>query len=149
VWIFVAIQGEVRQTTLVVGRGLLGEGLVVGLAGQVLAATDELHRPLQGGIVLGGLFVITFVVGNIVLPRMQGDSLNMDPLVVLLSLAFWGALWGLAGMFLSTPLTVLVMIILAQFEGSRWIAILLSRDGVPENMLEAGHNVAQTFERTG
>lgn len=99
---------------------------------------------LQGGIILGGLFLITFVVGNIVLPRMQGDSLNMDPLVVLLSLAFWGALWGLAGMFLSTPLTVLVMIILAQFEGSHWIAVLLSRDGMPEAMLEAAHSLEKT-----
>ena len=82
-------------------------------------------------IVLLGLFLITFVVGNILLPRMQGTSLNMDPLVVLLSLAFWGALWGVTGMFLSTPLTVLVMVILAQFEGSRWIAVLLSADGDP------------------
>jgi predicted PurR-regulated permease PerM len=82
-------------------------------------------------VVLAGLGSITFVVGNILLPRMQGDSLNMDPLVVLLSLAFWGALWGITGMFLSTPLTVLVMVILAQFEDSRWIAILLSANGDP------------------
>ena len=83
-------------------------------------------------IVLLGLFLITFVVGNILLPGMQGNSLNMDPLIVLLSLAFWGALWGVSGMFLSTPLTVLVMVILAQFEGSRWIAVLLSADGDPD-----------------
>ncbi len=82
-------------------------------------------------IVLFGLGGITVIVGNILLPRMQGDSLNMDPLVVLLSLAFWGALWGVTGMFLSTPLTVLVMVILAQFEGSRWMAIMLSADGDP------------------
>jgi AI-2 transport protein TqsA len=75
---------------------------------------------------------IYFVVGNIVLPRMQGDSLNMDPTVVLLSLAVWGALWGVPGMFLSTPLTVAFMVILAQFDGSRWIAILLSEDGDPQ-----------------
>jgi len=62
---------------------------------------------------------------------MQGKSLNIDPIAVLLSLAFWGAIWGLPGMFLSTPLTVMAMIILAQFDGSRWIAILLSSDGEP------------------
>ena len=78
------------------------------------------------------LQAIYFVVGNIVLPRMQGDSLNMDPTVVLLSLALWGALWGVPGMFLSTPLTVAAMVILAQFDGSRWIAILLSEDGDPQ-----------------
>ena len=72
-----------------------------------------------------------FVVGNIIAPRMQGRSLNMDPLVVLLSLAFWGWLWGVVGMFLSTPLTVIVMVVCAQFRGSRWVAILLSADGQP------------------
>ncbi|MCA6289360.1 MAG: AI-2E family transporter [Phenylobacterium sp.] len=71
------------------------------------------------------------VVGNVVVPRMQGRSLNMDPLVVLLSLAFWGWLWGVVGMFLSTPLTVIVMVICAQFRRSRWVAILLSEDGQP------------------
>ncbi len=72
-----------------------------------------------------------FIVGNIIAPRMQGRSLNMDPLVVLLSLAFWGWLWGVVGMFLSTPLTVIVMVICAQFPGSRWVAVLLSADGRP------------------
>lgn len=72
-----------------------------------------------------------FVVGNIIAPRMQARSLNMDPLVVLLSLAFWGWLWGVIGMFLSTPLTVIVMVICAQFPGSRWVAVLLSADGRP------------------
>lgn len=82
-------------------------------------------------ILLGGLFAIVFLVGNVVLPRLQGDSLNVDPLVVLMSLGFWGTIWGFPGMFLSTPLTVLSMVILAQFEGSRWIAVLLSADGSP------------------
>jgi len=96
-------------------------------------------------ILFAALQGIFFVVGNVILPRMQGDSLNMDPTVVLLSLAVWGALWGVPGMFLSTPLTVAVMLILAQFEGSRWIAILLSEDGDPqgERMLSGkGHGPA-------
>jgi predicted PurR-regulated permease PerM len=88
----------------------------------------------RAGILLAGLWMITFVVGNIMLPRMQGESLNMDPLIVLLSLAFWGAIWGLTGMFLSTPLTVLTMAILAEFDGSRWIAILLSANGDPRGL---------------
>lgn len=83
-------------------------------------------------ILFAALQGIFFVVGNVIYPRMQGDSLNMDPTVVLLSLALWGALWGVPGMFLSTPLTVAGMLILAQFEGSRWIAILLSEDGDPQ-----------------
>ena len=83
-------------------------------------------------VLFAGLQAIGFAVGNVIQPRMQRDSLNIDPVMVLLSLALWGALWGLPGMFLSTPLTVTVITILAQFEGSRWIAILLSGDGAPE-----------------
>ncbi len=86
----------------------------------------------QALTMLIGLEVIMFVVGNVLQPKMQRDSLNIDPVVVLLSLAFWGAIWGLPGMFLSTPLTVTAIIILAQFHGSRWIAVLLSGDGEPE-----------------
>ena len=80
-------------------------------------------------IILQVALAIVAIALAIVLPRMQGDSLNMDPVVVLLSLAFWGAIWGLPGAFLSTPLTVMAMIILAQFDGSRWIAVLLSEIG--------------------
>ncbi len=83
-------------------------------------------------MLLGGIEIIFFVVGNLILPRMQGDSLNLDPVVVLLSLAFWSALWGLAGAFLSSPLTVVAMVVLVQFPGTRWIAVLLSDNGSPE-----------------
>lgn len=82
-------------------------------------------------IVFLGVSVWQFTIGNFVGPRMTGDSLNISALVVLLSLAVWGALWGLPGMFLSAPLTVLIMIVLAQVPGARWIAILLSSDGNP------------------
>ena len=82
-------------------------------------------------ILFAALNVINFIVANVILPRMQGQSLNLDPVVVLLALAFWGAIWGVAGMFLSTPLTVMAMVILAQFKGTEWIAILLSGDGDP------------------
>jgi predicted PurR-regulated permease PerM len=82
-------------------------------------------------ILFVALNVINFIVANVILPRMQGQSLNLDPVVVLLALAFWGAIWGVAGMFLSTPLTVMAMVILAQFKGTEWIAILLSGDGDP------------------
>src|SRR5262249_47280631 len=78
-----------------------------------------------------GISVWQFVIGNFVSPRMTSNSLNISALVVLLSLAVWGALWGLPGMFLSAPLTVLLMIVLAQIPGTRWIAILMSADGNP------------------
>ena len=74
---------------------------------------------------------ILFIVGNFIQPRMQGDNQNIDPVAVLLFLALWSALWGVAGAFLSTPIAVMVMAITAEFRGTRWIAVLLSGDGEP------------------
>ena len=82
-------------------------------------------------LLLGGLEAVHFTVSHVIQPRMQGQSLNLDPIVILLALAFWGAVWGLVGAFLSTPLTVMAMAILAEFKGGRPIAILLSSDGRP------------------
>jgi predicted PurR-regulated permease PerM len=103
---------------------------------------------LWQGIVLFAVFnAIGIVVGNFIYPRMQGRSLNIDPVVVLLALSFWGAIWGLAGAFLSTPLTVMAMVILAQFEGTRWIAVLLSADGNPQQLKEVKTDQAPDEKR--
>ena len=105
-----------------------------GMIGQFLPplfALVEFNDYLQPGLILAGLTVVNMVVGSIIFPRMQGRSLNLDPVVILLSLSFWGLVWGVPGMFLSTPLTVTVMVVADQFPGARWVAILLSRDGEP------------------
>ncbi|MEZ5995761.1 MAG: AI-2E family transporter [Hyphomonadaceae bacterium] len=81
--------------------------------------------------VFGGVGFWQFAIGNFVQPRMTGDSLNLSAVVVLLALAIWGALWGIVGAFLAAPLTVMMMIVLAQFPSTRWIAVLLSADGHP------------------
>lgn len=84
------------------------------------------------GIMAGLLFVVQFVISNTLQPKMMGDSMNLSALVVILSLVLWQALWGGVGAFLSAPLTVIVMIILAQFQTTRWIAVGLSADGNPD-----------------
>ena len=105
-------------------------GAVAGLAPPLFALVQfESYGPAL--ILLIGLQTILFISGNVIQPRMQGDNQNIDPVVVLLSLAFWGKVWGVVGMFLSTPLAVMAMAILAEFRGSRWMAILLSGDGEP------------------
>jgi AI-2 transport protein TqsA len=105
-------------------------GAVAGLAPPLFALVQfESYWPAV--ILLVGLQAILFISGNFIQPRMQGDNQNIDPVVVLLSLALWGQLWGVVGMFLSTPLAVMAMAVLAEFKGSRWMAILLSGDGEP------------------
>ncbi|MBV9993939.1 MAG: AI-2E family transporter [Caulobacteraceae bacterium] len=114
-------------------------GAAIGIIGPVLFALVQFPTIWPAAILLAGLFTLTFLVGNILLPRMQGRGLNLDPVLVLFSLGFWGALWGATGMFLSTPLTVLAMVILAQFDGSLWIAVLLSGDGDPRGLGHSAH----------
>ena len=106
-------------------------GGVLAVAAPPIFALVQFDTLWQAVTLFFVLQAIGMSVGNIVQPRMQGRSLNIDPVVVLLALAFWGAVWGLAGAFLSTPLTVMIMIILAQFKGTRWVAVLLSADGDP------------------
>lgn len=70
-----------------------------------------------------------FVAGEVVVPRLMGDSLNLSSFVILLALVVWGAMWGPAGMFLAIPLTVILMLIFARFEATRPLAVILSKDG--------------------
>lgn len=109
-------------------------GGAVGILLPTVFALVQFPTLWQAVVLIGVLQTTHMVVGNVVLPRMQGESLNIDPVVVLLSLAFWGAVWGVAGMFLSTPLTVIIMVVCAQFDRSRWVAVLLSADGEPDKL---------------
>jgi predicted PurR-regulated permease PerM len=71
------------------------------------------------------------IVGNLIYPRMQAETQNIDPVVTLLALAFWTVLWGIPGAFLAVPLTLMSMMVFAQFPDTKWIAALLSNDGNP------------------
>lgn len=76
-----------------------------------------------------GVGVTQLIIGNLIEPPLMGRSLNISPLVVLLSLVLWGSMWGIPGMFLCVPITVILMIILYQFDSARWIALALSKTG--------------------
>jgi AI-2 transport protein TqsA len=79
--------------------------------------------------IASGLGLIQFSIGNLIEPRLMGSNLNLSGLVIMLSLAFWGAIWGVVGMVLCVPLTVMIVIVCARFESSRPIAVLLSQTG--------------------
>lgn len=106
-------------------------GGIVGVAVPPLFALVQFDTLWQAIVLFAVLQVVGMFVGNVVQPRMQGRSLNIDPIALLLALAFWTVVWGLPGAFLSTPLTTVMMVILAQFAGTRWIAVMLSDDGDP------------------
>ena len=77
-------------------------------------------------------FVVGFIqviIGNFLEPKWLGNSMNISPLLSIISLIFWGAIWGTTGMIISIPVTVVALIILSQFESYRSLAILLSEKG--------------------
>jgi AI-2 transport protein TqsA len=95
-----------------------------------LVQFDDLTPFLIVLLVFGAIQVVT---ANVVEPAIMGSTLNLSPLVVILSLMVWGTMWGVVGMFLCVPITVVGLIVLAQFETTRPIAVLLSSDGrIPE-----------------
>ena len=79
--------------------------------------------------VLLSLTVVQFVIGNLVDPYVMGNSLNLSPFAILVSLGVWSGLWGIAGAFLAVPITAILAIVFSEFAGTRPIAVLLSRNG--------------------
>jgi len=80
-------------------------------------------------IVLTVVGAVQLLIGSLLEPRLLGSSMNISPLVVILSLSVWGLLWGPTGMILSIPITVTMVIVFAQFESTRPAAIMLSEKG--------------------
>ena len=72
--------------------------------------------------------VMNTLYGNVLQPRIIGKGLDLSILVVFLSLVFWGWVFGVIGMVLSIPLTVVFKIILESNEKSRWVAVMLGND---------------------
>lgn len=73
--------------------------------------------------------IIQILIGNIIEPKLMGKSLNLSPLVMLLTLGLMGKLWGISGMFLSIPILVILLICFNNFQSTKKIAILLSEKG--------------------
>lgn len=80
----------------------------------------------KGIATLIGLAVIQVIMGNFVDPRLQGKSLELSPLVALVSIVFWGWVWGIPGAILGVPMTVALVLVCQEFESTQGVAILLS-----------------------
>ncbi len=106
--------------------GPIAGAIFPGLVG--LVQFDDLTRAVLLSGILGAVVI---VIDNVLMPKLASDELNIDPLLVLISLGFWAAILGAPGVLLSTPLTVTIMAIAAEFESTHWLAVLLSRDGHP------------------
>lgn len=104
----------------------IGSIIAVGITLLVVSVQFNLLAPF---LLLGGILIaIQFIVGNLIEPRLMGRNLNLSPLVILLSLAFWGSIWGVVGMFLCVPLMTIINITLSKFESTRMLSVLFAAD---------------------
>ncbi|KGJ06542.1 transporter, permease [Paracoccus halophilus] len=95
----------------------------------VLAQTGD---PTTTLLIGGACTMVQFLIGNILDPLLLGQTLRLSSFGIVLSLAFWGAIWGIAGMFLAVPIMVGAMIVCAHIPWLRPIAIMLSHEGLPD-----------------
>jgi AI-2 transport protein TqsA len=105
-----------------------------------------LHGEGSAVIVLIGYLVIDLFFGNLLEPSVMGRRMGLSTLVVVLSLLFWGWVWGPVGALLSVPLTMVTKITLENVPDLRWIAVLL--DQVPPQARDAAQRAQQTLYTT-
>jgi len=90
----------------------------------VLIAWVTLGFP-TAAIVFVGFIIINGSVENIIKPRVMGQGLNLSPLIIFVSLFFWGWLLGAIGAILAVPLTMMILSVLNSFEATRWVVVLM------------------------
>jgi len=84
---------------------------------------DSLTKPILALILL---VVAQNVMGNVVEPKLMQSSLNLSPVVILMSLIFWGWLWGVWGMILAVPITATIKIVFENLDTLKPLAVLMS-----------------------
>ncbi len=104
-------------------------GSILGVLFPAIFAFVQFDRLEDVGAFIIALGVVQFFMGNILLPRLTGDRLNLSQFVVILSLTIWGTMWGVSGLFLAVPLMMVLAIVLSQFDATRPMAILMSQTG--------------------
>jgi AI-2 transport protein TqsA len=107
-------------------------GVTVGSIAPALFALLQFPSVWPAIAIFAVIQVTAFVVGNLIYPRMQAKLQNIDPVTTIFALTLWTLLWGLSGAFLAVPLTLMLMMIFARFDSTRWVAAVLSNDGKPD-----------------
>ncbi|HLP59010.1 MAG TPA: AI-2E family transporter, partial [Candidatus Deferrimicrobium sp.] len=103
-------------------------GSIIAVIAPVVVCILQYGLSLRVLLLLGGLMIAQFAVANFLEPRLTGRTLNLSPIVILVSLIFWGYLWGVVGMILSVPLTSAIKITCENIPTLKPIADLISAE---------------------
>lgn len=99
-------------------------GSIVASVPAILLAIIQ-HGFSEAGVVALGYVAINWTVSYFIEPLMMGKNLGLSPLVVLLSVFFWGWVWGPAGMLLSVPLMMVIKILFENSKDFYWVGVLM------------------------
>ncbi|MDY0077701.1 MAG: AI-2E family transporter [Bacteroidales bacterium] len=101
-------------------------GSVIATAFAIIFAFIELESP--GTILLVSILFtgVQVLFGSVIEPVMMGKSFSINVLTVLVMLMFWGYLWGVPGLILSIPITVLIKTLLENYSGGKKLARFMS-----------------------
>ncbi len=80
----------------------------------------------RGLLVVLGIALLNLLTGSFLTPQLEGYALSMSPLVILISIVYWGWVWGVAGAFLATPILAAIMVICANIPALEPVALLIS-----------------------
>ncbi|MEM9208544.1 MAG: AI-2E family transporter, partial [Pseudomonadota bacterium] len=102
-------------------------GSIIAAVPAVLLALVQLGVP-EAISTAAAFMAINIAFGNFIEPRLMGYGVGISPLIVFLSLVFWGWVFGPVGMLLSVPLTMTLKMALESSPDTRWIAILIGSE---------------------
>ncbi len=107
-------------------------GSIIATLVVTLVAYIQVPEPQTAVLIFVLAGMTQFLLGNVIDPMLMGKTLRLSSFGIIISLAFWGAVWGIPGMFLAVPFMVAVMIVCSHIPAARPMAVLLSREGLPE-----------------
>ncbi|MDY8108334.1 AI-2E family transporter [Fulvimarina sp. 2208YS6-2-32] len=100
-------------------------GNIIGILPPTLYAFIQYGGWVMPLVVFSGFVVLQLFISNFVYPMLQSKGVSMPPITIILSLLFWGWIWGVAGGLLAVPLTAMIVIVCSRFEPTRRFAIFV------------------------
>ncbi len=101
-------------------------GSIVASIPPVLLAFVQFYPSIWPGVItLLSVLTIQMGMGNALAPKLLGDRLNLSPVVILLSLLFWGWLWGVVGALISIPIAAAIKIVCENIETLHPISVMM------------------------
>ncbi|RFC65407.1 AI-2E family transporter [Fulvimarina endophytica] len=110
-------------------------GNVIGILPPTLYAFIQFGGWVMPLVVFAGFVVLQLTISNFIYPMLQARGVSLPPVTIILSLLFWGWIWGVAGGLLAVPLTAMLVIVCSKFEATRKFAVFVGGD---ENFRKTG-----------